>query len=574
MSKILRRPMFRGGGKISSYGNGITTGLANGGMASKRGLVDGPGGYAGEMRGTLNPKKSLTSFDIGQGNLTGADIKKMAEEKVFSSPFKRDLYKGIAGTGDILENYVFQPLITGGDKAQDYFTGSKYGKDKKFFGEVDTIKKAYDEIVMPEAIKLSNELIPQISDEDYDEESEGVEIIGQIRDSDTGEIDYAKASSITGISFKGDEDINEIVLEYQEKINKDRDRETSMDYASIIDPREDYRSSQYDDGSLKALLNKQRLAEEEANRVKGGGQDASETDFEIPVGVTEMEGEQEIGFADMAEEYYNMMGAGADERMAARVAAQTEREDERIKRARGTDISNTLLKIFEGSQKEGATVGSSAAEGSKYLTSKESATEAAKRLKESRLDKLEDSSFNREEARRDRAGAMAFKDMMQDKQFDFSDLKSEKDFTNKMEMLKLQLDSADSIAEKRIIAARINTLETIKNKVFAKGITQKNVEYLMSLPDGGKKTAALIAAGFANNIYRQAENANNNYGEGAGGYTIDDVLAEGGIYFSDWGGVWKNDGSQGDGTYIIPGSKEILKIEGGTEIYRKTIAIA
>jgi len=427
---------------------------------------------------------------------------------------------------------------------------------------------------MPEAIKLSNELIPQISDEDYDEESEGVEIIGQIRDSDTGEIDYAKASSITGISFKGDEDINEIVLEYQEKINKDRDRETSMDYASIIDPREDYRSSQYDDGSLKALLNKQRLAEEEANRVKPGGQDASESDFEIPVGVTEMEGEQEIGFADMAEEYYNMMGAGADERMAARVAAQTEREDERIKRARGTDISNTLLKIFEGSQKEGATVGSSAAEGSKYLTSKESATEAAKRLKESRLDKLEDSSFDREEARRDRAGAMAFKDMMQDKQFDFSSLKSEKDFTNKMEMLKLQLDSADSIAEKRIIAARINTLETIKNKVFAKGITQKNVEYLMSLPDGGKKTAALIAAGFANNIYRQAENANNNYGEGAGGYTIDDVLAEGGIYFSDWGGVWKNDGSQGDGTYIIPGSKEILKIEGGTEIYRKTIAIA
>ena len=48
MSKILRRPMFRGGGKVSSYGNGIATGLADGGMASKRGLVDGPGGYAGE----------------------------------------------------------------------------------------------------------------------------------------------------------------------------------------------------------------------------------------------------------------------------------------------------------------------------------------------------------------------------------------------------------------------------------------------------------------------------------------------------------------------------------------------
>jgi hypothetical protein len=50
MSKILRRPMFRGGGKVSSYGNGIATGLADGGMPDKRGLVDGPGGYAGEYR--------------------------------------------------------------------------------------------------------------------------------------------------------------------------------------------------------------------------------------------------------------------------------------------------------------------------------------------------------------------------------------------------------------------------------------------------------------------------------------------------------------------------------------------
>jgi len=48
MSRIYKRPMFRGGGKVSSYGNGIATGLADGGMADKRGLVDGPGGYAGE----------------------------------------------------------------------------------------------------------------------------------------------------------------------------------------------------------------------------------------------------------------------------------------------------------------------------------------------------------------------------------------------------------------------------------------------------------------------------------------------------------------------------------------------
>ena len=48
MSKTLRRPMFRGG-RVSSYGTGITSGLADGGMPNKRGLVDSPGGYAGNI---------------------------------------------------------------------------------------------------------------------------------------------------------------------------------------------------------------------------------------------------------------------------------------------------------------------------------------------------------------------------------------------------------------------------------------------------------------------------------------------------------------------------------------------
>ena len=44
MSRILNRPMFRGGGKVSSYGKGIASGLTS---KPKRGLVDEPGGYAG-----------------------------------------------------------------------------------------------------------------------------------------------------------------------------------------------------------------------------------------------------------------------------------------------------------------------------------------------------------------------------------------------------------------------------------------------------------------------------------------------------------------------------------------------
>ena len=47
MSRILRRPMFRGGQVIDSRGTGITSGLMD---KPKRGLVDEPGGYAGEVR--------------------------------------------------------------------------------------------------------------------------------------------------------------------------------------------------------------------------------------------------------------------------------------------------------------------------------------------------------------------------------------------------------------------------------------------------------------------------------------------------------------------------------------------
>ncbi len=59
MSRILRRPLFRGG-PVSSYGTGIASGLADGGMPPKRGLVDGPGGYAGIPK----HKKFMTGGDI------------------------------------------------------------------------------------------------------------------------------------------------------------------------------------------------------------------------------------------------------------------------------------------------------------------------------------------------------------------------------------------------------------------------------------------------------------------------------------------------------------------------------
>ena len=53
MSRILRRPMFRGG-KVSSYGNGIATGLAKGGSVQQR-----PGYYVGGIISAINAAKNF-----------------------------------------------------------------------------------------------------------------------------------------------------------------------------------------------------------------------------------------------------------------------------------------------------------------------------------------------------------------------------------------------------------------------------------------------------------------------------------------------------------------------------------
>ena len=59
-----------------------------------------------------------------------------------------------------------------------------------------------------------------------------------------------------------------------------------------------------------------------------------------------------------------------------------ENKDKRIKDARISDASDYLLKFFEGSQKEGATVGSAAADVAGFATSRDSRTEKAKAANE------------------------------------------------------------------------------------------------------------------------------------------------------------------------------------------------
>jgi len=69
MSRILRRPMFRGGGPVNSYGTGIAAPLVPGYQwggsinTPRRGLVSLPGGYAGEDQSLW--KKLLSFGNVG-----------------------------------------------------------------------------------------------------------------------------------------------------------------------------------------------------------------------------------------------------------------------------------------------------------------------------------------------------------------------------------------------------------------------------------------------------------------------------------------------------------------------------
>jgi hypothetical protein len=129
MSKILNRPMFRGGGKVSSYGNGIATGLADGGMPSKRGLVDGPGGYNGL---TLDQQRAKINYNKSK-KITDSYVTDRFNE------YKGNLYT--AGIPDIDIDYGMQLIPPMNDERQaqiNYMNESPDNFKKDFYeGELD-----------------------------------------------------------------------------------------------------------------------------------------------------------------------------------------------------------------------------------------------------------------------------------------------------------------------------------------------------------------------------------------------------------------------------------------------------
>ena len=517
MSKILRRPMFRGG-PVSSYGNGIATGLADGGRV----------GY--QVGGPIYPAGYSA---VPDGGITGADIKKMAEKKVFMSGFGKDTAQLNSTLKDLYMNYIQSPLEKGGNRFIDYMAGTEFeDKDSPFFGNQKDFKRIYDRDVMPEATKLSNELIPQISSEDEYEEA------------------YMTPAEVD--------------------LRNEQRKKSYIDNAVSSNREEAIMNKDYSE--MKKVLDKQRADPYEG---KGGGKDAAESDFEIPVGVTEVEGEETVdggavGYKELADSYFDAMQAGSDERLAERLAAADERSAGRLKKARIEDLSDIGLDIFRRTVGEGKDIKQALGESAGRMIDRPSRSEKEKDRGDLRREKLEDAAANREEGRFDAATQMAFKELMQEKGFDFKDLQSEKTINSAMERLKLQLETTENVAEKRIIAQRMRDLESYKQKTYAPGITQKDIEYAASLDKNSAEYSLWLNKNdYAATLEAQINKRSNDMTGSP--MSVNEINATGPIYYKDWKGTYS--GQTDDGTYLDVTNKKIITFSGGELIKEEIIKI-
>ena len=102
MSKILNRPMFRGGGKVSSYGKGIASGLTNGYASGGRiGLFEGgiPTSMMGELTGGSNQKFKTGQQIADQARLKSDRLFRYGNKVRNAGKFIKKIPKGIIAAG-------------------------------------------------------------------------------------------------------------------------------------------------------------------------------------------------------------------------------------------------------------------------------------------------------------------------------------------------------------------------------------------------------------------------------------------------------------------------------------------
>ena len=413
MSRILRRPMFRGG-RVDSRGTGITSGLgyqAGGRVGYQNaGFVTG-----GELMSTarafpelnmfkdmkLNPK---TRYKIGEGrNIRGFDVDRVAS------------FMGTPGMQDLAfeDTYNLSAMLGANQKKDD-----------------DKLIASKDPDFIPEKKE-------EILFEDQDYLSTG-EKLAKERD--------AKR-------------IQESIDARAEEKNQDiRKQEPKFDAQEFIDKRVEEKNQ-----DVLAVT-------EEADEVVGVQEDPL-----IP---------ERQGIKEMADEYFKILSG-----------ERAERDKKNLREARIADMSDYALKFFSGTQKEGATVGSAAAEVADYATKRPGRAEVLKEKFRTGEDRL-----------REKGAEFAIRESMSDEKGDLA-------YQRQRAMLESRLESAENIAEENRIAANLRTLN---NQAFQRELKQmtidakdpqsaleKNVKYLAKKYDVDEKTAYKLYRGDPENFVAQ-----------------------------------------------------------------------
>ena len=224
MSRILRRPMFRGG-RVDGRGTGITSGLGyeKGGSVNipKRGLVDGPGGYAGlslaEQRAKLAYEKPGTT--------------KYTDNYVLDrlNEYKGNLYTG--GIPDVDIEYGMQliPPISDERQAQiNYMTDTPKEFEKNFYeGKLPGADTNYNKLQSDQlaAAKLAGDedLFNLLTKKDTPVLSANVNTnteTGEQSSDDLLDIDKEKFAKLLGGDKARGEDISNMLMSFAGKALK------------------------------------------------------------------------------------------------------------------------------------------------------------------------------------------------------------------------------------------------------------------------------------------------------------------------------------------------------------------
>ena len=111
MSRILNRPMFRGGGKVSSYGKGIASGLGY----AKGGRIAPDGRIKFDIAGLVSPEmaseyaRGQGTLSTGSGSTTGQSVVQKAKDKVKSAAGKsKNFFSKLIPKGKNLESRIIK----------------------------------------------------------------------------------------------------------------------------------------------------------------------------------------------------------------------------------------------------------------------------------------------------------------------------------------------------------------------------------------------------------------------------------------------------------------------------------